>query len=147
MAEVLAVKAYSQGYIDACRARVEEQFAAPRDLAKATGKQGEAGSALGAFESVFFNNVVIVLDSYFTHRTRAIEGKDVNPLNEVRVPCASMVEHDGTMTADRTINLDPAKSVLGCRVGDAIRLNEGDFVRLSDAFFAEIEKKYSSKTA
>jgi hypothetical protein len=47
------------------------------------------------------------------------------------------------MCADKTIKFDPAKSVLKYRVGDEIKLNAPDFMRLSSAFFAEVESKYS----
>lgn len=95
---MLAVSSYSQEYVVACRARMESQLAAYRKLAAEAKKQGgpdaaAAASALESFESVFFNNMVLVLDSYFTHRLRAIEKKDGNPLNEVRVLCNSMLHH------------------------------------------------------
>ncbi|MEX1264623.1 MAG: DUF6596 domain-containing protein [Actinomycetota bacterium] len=76
-------------------------------------------------------------------RTRALEKKDGNPLNEVRVLCNSMLNNDGIMTADKTIRLDPARSLLKYQVGDTIKLNEGDFLLLSKAFFAEIENMYT----
>lgn len=150
MLGMLAVKTYSQEYIDACRARVERQLSAYRKLVATARKQGgadatPADAALESFEPVFFNNMVLILDSYFTHRTRAIEKKDGNPLNEVRVLCAAMLNHNDTMTADPTIKLDPAKSVLKCRDGEKIRLNENDFVLISNAFFAEIESRYASE--
>jgi hypothetical protein len=37
-------------------------------------------SAVESLEAVFFNDVVLVLDSYFCHRSRTIEGKDGTPL-------------------------------------------------------------------
>jgi len=46
------------------------------------------------------------------------------------------------MCADKTIKFDPAKSVLKYRIGDEVKLMEADFIRLSSAFFAEIESKY-----
>jgi hypothetical protein len=46
------------------------------------------------------------------------------------------------MTADKTIQLNPTKSVLKYQIGDEITLTEGDFLQLSEAFFAEIEKVY-----
>ena len=53
-----------------------------------------------------------------------------------------MMNNNNTMCADKTIKFDPAKSVLKCRVGDEIKLNEADFILLSSGFFAEIESKY-----
>jgi hypothetical protein len=38
--------------------------------------------------------------------------------------------------------MKPDQSVLGYEVGDRIALSEKDFVRLSNAFFAEIEAKF-----
>ena len=76
------------------------------------------------------------------HRSRTIEQKDGNPLNEVRVLCNSMMSNDGVVAAEKTIKLNPETSVLGHRVGDEVRLSASDFRRLSDAFFLEIERKF-----
>ena len=46
-------------------------------------------------------------------------------------------------SAGAGIKLAPEKSVLKLKVGDEVKLSEGDFVRLAAAFFAELEKKYS----
>lgn len=86
--------------------------------------------------------MVLVLESSFMHRSRTIEKKDGNPLNEVRVLSRSLVENDGVMGVDKTIKLDPGTSVLRYQVGDRIRVRESDFVRLSKAFFAEVEAKF-----
>lgn len=86
--------------------------------------------------------MVLTLDSYFTHRARTLEGKDGNPLNEVRVLCASLMQNAGTLADDKTIKLKPAASVLGYEVGDEINVTEADFVRLSEAFFAELESRF-----
>jgi hypothetical protein len=130
---MLAVTKYAQSYVDQCRSRVEAQIAA----------YGDAAPTSPALEAAFFNNLVIVLDRCFVHRVRNAEGKDGNPLNEVRVICNSLIENDGVMAADKTIKLEPDASLLGCAVGDEIKLNEPDFRRLADGFFAEIERRYS----
>jgi len=142
---MLGVKSYSQDYVDASRARVDAQVAAYTALERAAKKTKAAplAKALDGFESVFFNNMVLVLDSYFTHRLRGVEGKDGNPLNEVRVIQSSLVEHDGQLTADKTIKLTAEKSVLGYEVGDTIRLTQADFTRLAEAFFTEIEQRFT----
>jgi hypothetical protein len=71
-----------------------------------------------AFEATFFNNMVLLLDYLFVHRLRTVEGKDGNPLNEVRILCNSMLLNDNIMTADKSIKLSPEGSVLKYRVGD-----------------------------
>ncbi len=53
-----------------------------------------------------------------------------------------MMNDHNMMCADKTIKYDPTKSVLKSRVGDEIKLNEADYMRLSSAFFAEIESRY-----
>jgi hypothetical protein len=49
-----------------------------------------------------------------------MELKDGNPLNEVRVLCNSITTNKGKLCSDKTIKLDPAKSILGFKVGDEI---------------------------
>jgi hypothetical protein len=98
---------------------------------------------LESFEPLFFNNLVLVMDRSFVHRTRALEGKDVNPMNEVRMIWDSLLENSGKLTANKTIKYNPSKSVLKLDVDDEIKLNESRFIRLSNAFFAEIENKFT----
>jgi hypothetical protein len=129
---------YSQEYIDECRAAIDAQVAAYKKLVAVVRDR----AAVQAFEPVFFNNMVLALENYFVHRSRGIEGKDGNPLNEVRVLCSSMMSNKGIMSADKTIRLKPEKSLLKYQVGDEIKLSEGDFLLLSKSFFAEIESKY-----
>lgn len=98
--------------------------------------------AIEAFEPHFCNTMVLALDSYFVHRLRAMEMKDGNPLNEVRMLYNSMMNNNNMVCADKTIKYDPAKSVLKYQLGDEIKVKEADFICLSSAFFAEIEGKY-----
>jgi hypothetical protein len=140
---VLGVKKYAKDYIAACRARVDGDLRAYR---KQVGKEPSK-----EFESRYFNEQVL-LDYMFVHRLTGIEGKDGNPLNEVRVLCNSLLLNQGKLQVDKLpgwpmsasagIKLPPEKSVLKLKPGDEVKLTEADFVRLSKAFFAELEKKY-----
>jgi hypothetical protein len=136
---MLGVRKYEQSYIDKCRTRVNADVSAFQALAA----EG-SGEAMEAFEPRFFNNMVLVLDELCVHRLRTVEGKDGNPLNEVRVLAESLMNNGGTMTADKAIKLDPAKSVLGYAPGDEIKVTAADFERLSEAYFAELERKYAN---
>lgn len=149
---MLSMTHYGREYIDDARARVDGQVAAYRALAAAGAELGKGGAseadraayeeAAAAFEGVYFTNLVHVLDGFFVHRQRALEGKDGNALNEVRVLCASLMSNGGKLAADKQIKLRPQSSVLGYEVGDEIRIGELDFVRLADAFFAQIEARF-----
>ena len=124
---MLARNTYDKEYIDACRARTDADLA-----------------AIGAgADSRVYNDLVMLLDYCFVHRTRNLEGKDGNPINEVRVIGNSLLENDGVMVADKQIKLDPAKSVLGYGPSDRIVVDEAGFRRLATAFFDEIERRYT----
>ncbi len=56
----------------------------------------------------------------------------------MRVLCNSMIEGGGIMRAEKSIELDPVKSVLRYES----RLREADFARIVDAFLADVEKKF-----
>jgi hypothetical protein len=141
---MLAMKMYSQDYFDACRAKVEADLQAYRmQVGKTPSKD---------FEARFFNSQVLLLDHMFVHRMMGIEGKDGNPLNEVRVLCNSLLLNQGKVQVDKLpwwpesagsgIKLPPEKSVLKLKAGDDVRLGEAAFMRLSQAYFAEIEARF-----
>lgn len=141
---MLGMKTYAPEYIQDCRARVE------RDLAAYAGLEGAATEAL---ETSFFNNMVLLLDYFFVHRLRVVEGKDGNALNEVRVLSNSLLNNKGMMTTENVsdttayaglgaLKLSPEKSVLNYRTGDEVKVRQADFVRLSGAFFAEMERRF-----
>jgi hypothetical protein len=141
---MLGRKNYTKEEIDTGRAMVEADLRAYRRLPDAA-KTKE-------FEAVFFNRAIQLLDYMFVHRLRAIEGKDGNPLIEVRVLCNSILLNDGRlqvetppewpMSAGRALKLPPEKTVLKLKAGDVVKLSEADYVRLSKAFFAVLEEKY-----
>ena len=141
---MLGRKDYTHEEVDHAKATIAEQVAAYQKLAKAVGatKDKKAEAALAAFEPLFFNNMVLVLDRPFVHRIRPVTGKDGNPLNEVEMLGDSLMNHDGTLQKSKVIKLVPEQSVLRLEFGDPIRLSEDDFARLSAAFFAELERRF-----
>jgi hypothetical protein len=147
---MLGMREYDGDYIDACRSRVETQTAMFREVAQAARDHGDADvsrleGALDSLESEYFNNMLLVLEGYFVHRLRGVEGKDGNALNEVRVLARSLMENGGTVMEDPQVALDPERSVLGLRVGEPVRLTLQQYTRLSDAFFRELERRFGTK--
>ena len=136
---MLGKNSYPPEYVKQCRSSVDELVKSYRKLAiTATGD-----AALANFEPQFFNHLVLALDEYFVHRLRGVEGKDGNPCNEVRAIADSVMLHDGVLTVEKSIKLDPETSVLGLEPGDHIALDEKSFVRLADAYFDEIAAKFT----
>jgi hypothetical protein len=119
---MLAVKHYPPQQVSSCRAAVAKLL------------EGDA-PGLG-------NAAVLVLDHWFVHRQRGAEGKDGNPMNEVRVLAESIVHHDGILTVDGGIDLRPETSVLGLGPGAAVDLDREDAARLAGAYLAAIERTY-----
>lgn len=139
------MRTYPKEYIAACRARVDADLRAYR---KQVGKSPDE-----EFEHRFFNDQALLLDHMFVHRLASIEGKDGNPLNEVRIICNSLLLNGGRVQVERLkdwptsagsgLKLSPERSVLGLKPGDRVALTEKDLTKLSKAFFAEIEARYS----
>ncbi len=135
---MLAASSYPQQYIDECRSNVRAQLSAYEALGLSAGANG----ALASFEPQLFNNLLLALEMRFVHRTRNLEGKDGNALNETRLICESLLLHDGRMTPAKAIKMNPEDSVLGIGWGEQVALSAEDFRRLSEAFLEEIEAKY-----
>jgi hypothetical protein len=136
---MLGRKNYTKEEIEHGKKALNEQLTAYKKLAKATD-----GAALTLFNEHFFNNMTLVMDRYFVHRLPGAdyEGKDGNPLNEVRVIVDSLITNNGIMRSDNQIKLTPEASVLGINIGDTIKLSEQDFERLSGSFFAELRRRF-----
>lgn len=124
MPGMLARTTFPADYLDSVRTRVADQVAAWNQVPKPSAE----------LEAAYFNNLVLVLELAFVHRLRGKEGKDGNPMNEVRLLAASILENDSRLTTDKQIKLKPESSVLGLATGDVIALSRDDFVRLSEAF-------------
>jgi hypothetical protein len=144
---VLGRKNYTQEEIDQGKAALNQQLAAYKKLVNAVAgarTDKKINSALESFEALFFNNMTLVLDRYFVHRLSGAnyEGKDGNPLNEVRILCDSLMNNNGVLRGDKQIELTPERSVVGLHIGDPIRLTQTEFERLSAAFLAELERRF-----
>jgi len=144
---MLATSKYSREYIDECRSRIELQLSTYRNMiAKAShldkSNDRSLHHTIEAFERPFLNNMVLLLDAMFVHRTRSIEGKDGNPLREVRMLSNSILHNNQKMLNDAAIRPMNATSIFGYNIDDDIRMSITDFEKLYKAFFAEVEKKY-----
>ena len=136
---MLGRKNYTQEEIDQGKVALDHQLAAYKKLVRAvagTSADLKVKSALESFEALFFNNMTLVLDRYYVHRLPGAdyEGKDGNPLNEVRIVCDSLMNNKGILRGDKQSKLTPERSILKLNIGDPIRLTKAEFARLSAAF-------------
>jgi hypothetical protein len=155
---MLGMRTYARAFIDERHSRAEADAAAYQRVAAAAKKHPEdeaLSSALEALEAAFFNNLLLTLDYSFIHRLAVVEGKDGNPLNEVRILCNSLLLNKGIMEkwypwkhvsalGDKSMKLSPESSVLGRQFGEEIKLTEADFSQISEAFFAEMERGFAA---
>ena len=118
---------YDRHYVATCR---ESVGAAVEEL-----RRVQAGSAA-------WNQLVPALDRWFGIRNPRVEGRDGNPINEVRVIAESVTEHGSVIVVPKGIKLAAETSVLGFEEGEEISLDGDAFERLFDAFLAEVEEKF-----
>ncbi|MBB2986566.1 hypothetical protein [Terracoccus luteus] len=142
------VKRYEQDYVDSCRARDESQAAMFHSLLVSVrghdddDPNGEVANALDSLETEFFNNMLLVLEGYFVHRDPDLEASPGGVLAEVRLLAASLMQNGGAVLPA------PARSQhaeLGLREGETVRLTASSYRRLSNAFFREIERRYTGR--
>jgi hypothetical protein len=143
---MLGMKSYPAVYVAYCRQRIDDNLAAYH-------AQLGGLTAMPIFEHRFFADQTLLLDYMFVHRLSGQEGKDGNPLVEVRIICNSLLLHHDIVQIDRLpdwpqsavsgLKCPVETSILGLKDGDKIELTEADFCKLRDGFFAEIEKRYA----
>lgn len=139
---MLAVTSYPEVYVQLTAARIEEQLAAYTALADAVQGNAKAEAALTAFAPGYFNTMLLALDHHFMHRMRGAEGKDGNPLNEVRMLVESIMENNSVLRENKTIKYKAETAVAGIAMGERIALDAETFGRLARAYVAEIGKRF-----
>ena len=130
---MLAVTKYPADYIASVRALIDERVAGFRKL----------GDVPPDVATAFYADLVLVLELAFVHRQRKDEGKDGNPLNELRLLAVSLLTNGGRMVDGKPLKVRPDTSVLGYAEGDVIAVTEGDFARLAEGVYAEVTKRFS----
>ena len=140
-------RSYAAAYVQACRDDIAAQIQAYRDLVGAASKASgmsltRIDAALAAFEPAFFNNLLVALEMRFVHRLRDLEARDGDPLDEVRLLAASLMDNRGVLAGNETIRYDADKTVLRIDIGDRIMLNADDFEALCKAFLSAIENRF-----
>lgn len=138
-------RSYDEDYVAACRARDEAQVAMFHEVSAAARSLDDGADLEGSLESLeseYFNNMVIVLEGYFVHRERGVEGGPGTALDEVHALARSLMHNGGTLADDPRVRFEPATPVLALRAGDTISLGAADYRRLSDAYFREIERRF-----
>ncbi|HYN66259.1 MAG TPA: hypothetical protein VES93_05175 [Ornithinibacter sp.] len=130
---MLARSTYTSDEVEACRDNADALLAAwgANEVEDAT------------LESLVFTQAVVVLDAWFVHRSRHLEGSDGNPMNEVRVVADSVLANDGTLRVEGPITWDAEHTVLGLAVGDEVEVTANGFDRLAAAYLAAIEATYT----
>ena len=103
--------------------------------------QSQAEARVAA-EAQVFNQMVVALEGWFVHRLRAVEGKDGNALNEVRLLALGITENGGYFPSEGVINWRPEASLTLYRAGDRIRLSEAVFTRLAGAYLDGIAARF-----
>ena len=110
---MLANNSFSREYVESCRARIDRQVAAFR----------EADDDLPPDLTVaYFNNLVVVLEGCFVHRTRGREAKKDSALKRLR---------DLTTTIVASADQDP------------VSFGPDEFEAFAKEVFSEIEERFS----
>ncbi len=129
---MIPAKPYPRAYVDACRARIDEEIEAFETLSA-----GSPPEAILRYEPVCFASLVVVLDAMFVQHD-GLSG-DGGASTEVRLLAESLLANDGVLTVPDGVGYDPATSALGVVPGEAIVIRRADFDRLAREYFRAIE--------
>jgi anthranilate phosphoribosyltransferase len=141
---MLGRKNYSRDEIDHGKAVIKAQLATFKTLSDAITDAADRKSqaSLGIFEPQFFNNLALALDRLYVHRVRLVTGRDNNALNEVELICESLMNNGGVFSAGTVVKYNADQAVVKLKPGDKIVLGFGQFDKLAEAFFAELERRF-----
>ena len=109
---MLANNSFSREYVDSCRARIDRQVAAFR----------RADDLPPELTAAFFNNLVVVLEGCFVHRTRGREAKKDSALKRLR---------------------DLTATIVGSADQDPVSFGPEEFEAFAKEVFAEVEERFS----
>src|ERR1700730_1984571 len=101
---MLGRKDYTREEVDHAKKAIDQQLNAYKKLANAVANatsDTKVTAAVGAFEVLFFNNMVLALDRPFVHRVRMVTGKDCTPLNEVELLCDGLMNEGGIFRTNK----------------------------------------------
>lgn len=135
---MLGRNSYSAAQIAACRKDMAEMAGAWRAVAARSEPKAREEA-----EAQVFNQMVVALEGWFVHRLRGVEGKDGNPMNEVRLLAQGVTAQNGWFPEDKTIHWRPEASITGYAPGDRIRLDERTFSRLAGAFLDAVAARFT----
>lgn len=136
---MLGRNSYPTAQIAACRKDMADMAATWRAVASRS-----EPIARQEAEAQVFNQMVVALEGWFVHRLRGLEGKDGNPMNEVRLLALGVTTRNGWFPADPTIRWAAESSVTGYAPGDRIRLSEPIFSRLAAAYLDAVAATFAA---
>ena len=133
----------SRTHVQACRADLDAQLAAYRNLIAAASKASgmsltRIDAALAAFEPGYFNHLLLALDGRLARAATAGPANSPAVL-EVRLLCDGLARHGGVLVVPASAGYEPSRSVLGLDAGDPVALDADDFIALSTAFLDAVE--------
>lgn len=142
-----ARKTFTTDEIARAKAVIDAQLKAYRavaDAAEISPNDEDLNEAVDYFNSMFFNNLVLVLDRFFVDRDRSVVGTAPNPLNELEMICDSLMYNDGVFRTDTDAAYSVDDSMLNFAPGQRIILDVDEFTRLSAAVFVELDERFSA---